>query len=408
MIGISGTNGAKRMSNGLGRAMLRRSYLIAGIGLVILVGWALSPYFLTVTNVRNIIVTGAVVSILAVGQFTVIVTAGIDLSVGSVAALGSVIVAVLLRDGSPLVVAVLITLLICGATGVVDGVLVVYGKITPFIVTLAMLSIAEGAAFIVQGGTLIVITRQDFVSFFSGNLLGIPSPVYLFVAVTVIFAVIMRWTVFGRQLYAIGGNREAARLSGLPVRRNLVLAYTISGVLAGLAGLVLAAQLSEGNSLLASGYELNAIAAAVVGGASLFGGAGSPVTSVLGGLLIGTISNIMDLRGIQEEPQLIIQGSIILLAVYMTSGGGGSLRAKLEQLLIGRRPANAAGVAIEADQTAPSAAALAEFSLVQSLGTGAAASTNRSPAQVAPTAIGQVDGAGPRPDEPPTGGRATE
>lgn len=327
----------KSLTRGFMRAAASRAYLLAGLAVVIAIGAALSPFFLTSRNFSNVVVTGSVISILAVGQFMVIVTAGIDLSVGSVAALASVIAAVLLKHGWPMPLVVVVTLACCALAGVINGSLVVFGRITPFISTLAMLSIAEGVAFLIQHGTLIVITRQSFINFFAGSHFGVQSPVLIFVVITIIFAVIMRWTVFGRQLYAIGGNTQAARLSGLPVRRNLLAAYTISGVLAGLAGLVLAAQLSEGNSLLASGYELNAIAAAVVGGASLFGGVGSPITAVLGGLLIGVISDIMNLRSIQAQPQLIIQGTLIVVAVYFTSGGGGDLGPRLRMLAIGRR-----------------------------------------------------------------------
>jgi ribose transport system permease protein len=307
---------------------------VVGIAAVVLVGFALSPYFLTGNNLRNIVITGAVVSVLAVGQFMVIVTAGIDLSVGAVTALSTVLAAVAMRSGWSPIAAVLLAFICCTLVGVANGLLVVHARITPFIATLGMLGVAQGLAYLVQNGTLVVITHTGFVSFFAGDVLGLPAPVIIFVLVTLIFAVIMRWTAFGRQLYAIGGNAEAARLSGLPVTRNIIAAYSISGALAGLAGLMLAAQLSSGNSLLGQGLELDAIAAAVVGGASLFGGLGTPVSAVLGGLLIGAISNIMDLRSVPAEPQLIIKGLLILLAVYLTSGGGSGL---VQRLVVGTR-----------------------------------------------------------------------
>jgi ribose transport system permease protein len=260
--------------------------------------------------------------VLAVGQFMVIVTAGIDLSVGSIAALATVVAAVLLRNGQSTAVAVLVTLVICGLVGVINGGLVVYGGITPFIATLGMMSVVRGAAFLVQTGTLIGITNQHFLNTFSGKTGGVPHVVIIFVVVMLVTAFVMQYTAFGRRLYAIGGNPEASRLSGLPVNRDLLSAYAFAGLMAGLAGLMLAAQLSQGSSLVGQGYELDSIAAAVVGGASLFGGTGSPTTAVIGGLLIGTISNIMNLAGIQSEPQLIIKGALILVAVFLTSGGG--------------------------------------------------------------------------------------
>jgi ribose transport system permease protein len=304
------------------KGMLSSSYLLIILLITAFVGTEVSPYFLTGRNLQNIVVTAAVVSVLAVGQFMVIVTAGIDLSVGSIAALATVVAAVLLRAGHSTGLAVLVTLVICGLVGVVNGGLVVYGGITPFIATLGMMSVVRGAAFLVQTGTLIGITNQRFLTTFSGTTGGIPHVVIIFVAVMLVTAFVMQFTPFGRRLYAIGGNPEASRLSGLPVNRDLLSAYGFAGLMAGLAGLMLAAQLSQGSSLVGQGYELDSIAAAVVGGASLFGGTGSPTTAVIGGLLIGTISNIMNLAGIQSEPQLIIKGALILVAVFLTSGGG--------------------------------------------------------------------------------------
>jgi ribose transport system permease protein len=146
--------------------------------------------------------------------------------------------------------------------------------------------------------------------------------VIIFLVIMAVAAFVMNNTTFGRELYAIGGNREAARLSGLPLTRDLLLAYATSGLLAGLAGLMLAAQLLEGSSLIGKGYELDSIAAVVVGGASLFGGSGDPIRAVIGGLIIATILNIMNLVGIQSQPQLVIKGLVILVAVFFSSGDG--------------------------------------------------------------------------------------
>jgi ribose transport system permease protein len=312
-------------------------YVLLGILVTIVLGALLSPYFLTANNFRNILLTGSIVSVLAVGQFLVIVTRGIDLSVGATAAMATVISAALLRDGVPMGIAVLATLVCCTAVGLLNGMSVVFARITPFIATLGMLSVVQGLAFVIQGDALITIDNASFTDLFNGKLFGIQTQLFVFLGVTLVFGFVMRWTTFGRQLYAIGGNPEAARLSGLPIRRDLLAAYSLSGFLAGLAGLMLAAQLSQGSSLLGQGYELDAIAAAVVGGASLFGGTGNPVTAVLGGLLIGIISNIMNLRNIQAEPQLIIQGLLILVAVYLTSGGAGDIGKRMQSLFIGQR-----------------------------------------------------------------------
>jgi ribose transport system permease protein len=297
-----------------------KMYLFLVFAIIILIGAVLSRYFLNLRNLTNIITAASITSVLAVGQFFVIVTGGIDLSVGSLAALSTVVSAIVLANHYPAEVAILATLLICGAVGLANGALVVYARITPFIATLAMLSIVEGFSYIIQTGELIQISDTNFTSLFAGSIGPIPAPVIIFLAIMVFAAFVMSNTTFGRELYAIGGNREAARLSGLPINRDLLLAYSISGLLAGLAGLMLASQLLEGSSLVGRGYELDSIAAVVVGGASLFGGSGDPIRSVIGGLIIATILNIMNLMGIQSQPQLVIKGFVILIAVFFSSG----------------------------------------------------------------------------------------
>jgi ribose transport system permease protein len=313
---------ADRTSRDVIARAFSKMYLFVVFAIIIIIGAVVSPYFLAVRNLVNIITAASITSVLAVGQFFVIVTGGIDLSVGSLAALSTVISAILLANHQPPAVAIVVTLLICGSVGFINGLIVVYAGITPFIATLAMLSIVEGFSYIIQTGELIQIADKDFASFFAGSLGPIPSPVIIFLVIMALAAFVMNNTTFGRELYAIGGNREAARLSGLPLTRDLLLAYAISGLLAGLAGLMLAAQLLEGSSLIGKGYELDSIAAVVVGGASLFGGSGDPIRAVIGGLIIATILNIMNLVGIQSQPQLVIKGLVILVAVFFSSGDG--------------------------------------------------------------------------------------
>ncbi|WP_454296438.1 ABC transporter permease [Salana multivorans] len=309
-------------------------YLVGVFVAVAVVGSLASPYFLTMRNIENIVVAASVVAVLGVAQFFVVVTRGIDLSVGLIAALATVIAAVLLRQGHGVWFTIVVTLVSCAFCGLVNGVLVVYARITPFVATLAMMLIARGVAFIVQVGTLIVISNQEFLQLFGGRSAGVPNVVLIALAVTLIAAFAMKFSPLGRRLYALGGNPEAARLSGLPVNRDTVMAYVTSGLLAGLAGLMLAGRLSQGSSLVGQGYELDSIAATVVGGTSLFGGTGDPVSTVLGALVIGMIGNIMNLMGIQSEPQLVIRGIVILLAVFLTSGRGiQRIRAGLGTLL---------------------------------------------------------------------------
>ena len=305
------------------KRVLGKSYLLLVLVAILIVGQAVSPNFLTMRNAGNVIAFSSIIALLAVGQFYVILTGGIDLSVGAVLALSTVISALLLRTDMNAGLASVLTLAACAVVGLVNGLLVVWLGITPFIATLAMMSMVQGFSYIIQSTSLIGIDNETFVTMFSeGHVLGVATPVLIFAAVTIVAAFCSRFTMFGRRLYAIGGNREAARLSGLPVARDLLVTYALSGLLAGLAGLLAAAQLMQGSSLIGRGYELDAIAAVVVGGASLVGGKGDPLSAVIGVFLLATIVNIMNLVGISSEPQLVIKGAVIIAAVFLSSAGG--------------------------------------------------------------------------------------
>lgn len=320
---IAGTTDMNRMAGAMIRRLLPKSYLLLVLLVIVVIGYFVSPFFVTARNAGNVINFSSIVALLAVGQFYVILTGGIDLSVGSILAFATVVSALLLRSGMDAVSASVLTLLVCGAVGVANGLLVVWMRIPPFIATLAMMSMIEGLSYIIQSSSLIEISNETFITMFSdGRVLGIANPVLIFVTITAIASFCSRYTVFGRRLYAIGGNREAARLSGLPVGRDLLVTYTLSALLAGLAGLLAAAELTQGSSLIGRGDELNAIAAVVVGGASLFGGKGDPLSAVIGVFVLATIVNIMNLVGISSEPQLVIKGAVIIIAVFLSSAGG--------------------------------------------------------------------------------------
>jgi ribose transport system permease protein len=312
---------AGRLRHALTGALAPKIYLLGVLAAVLVVGTILSPFFLTERNLLAILVTASVIAVLAIGQFMVVVTRGIDLSVGSVVALSSVVAALILRAGQPVLAAVLAALAVAALIGLINGVLVVYGRVAPFIVTLAMLSVARGLAYLIQHDRLIPISNSTFLSIFSGNVGPVPSPVLVALLVMLGTGTMMAFMPRGRRLYAIGCNPEAARLSGLPIKRDALLAYMTSSALAGLAGLMLAAQLTQGSAITGQGYELDSIAAAVVGGTSLFGGTGDPVSAVLGGLIIGAILNLMDIMGVPNEAQLIVQGVVIVFAVLLTSNG---------------------------------------------------------------------------------------
>jgi ribose transport system permease protein len=328
------SNGSAESLKGALRALVGRGYLVFVFGAVVAVGAASSPVFLSSRNWLNILITGSIFAILAVSEFLIIVTAGIDLSLGSTVALSSVVAALLMANGWGAVPASLVALMAGAAVGALNGFGVVVLGVTPFIVTLASLGIAAGIAYVIQVGTLVTISNPVFASIFNGKIGWVSVEVVYFVVIALVAGWAMRHTVFGRRLYAIGGNAEAARLTGLPVKRDVFLAYVIAAVLAAFAGLLLAAELGEGSASLGQNYELDAIAAAVVGGASLFGGKGDPISAVVGGLVLGMIENIMTLRGIAAEPQLIVRGVVILVAVALISRGSG-----IKELLTRRQAA---------------------------------------------------------------------
>lgn len=325
----------------------RKLYLLLVLAAVMVVGSFASPYFLTARNINSGLITNSSVVVLAIGQFAVIVTGGIDLSVGSIAALASVIGALMLGHHVPAGLVIVACLAMGAAIGAINGLVIVFGRITPFIATLGMLNIASGLAYLFQTGDLIQITDNHFVSLLTGSKFVLAAPILIAIVVLLIATMVMNSMPVGRRLYALGGNPEAARLSGLPVKADLIKAYSTSGLLAALAGVMISAQLAEGSAIIGSNYELAAIAAAVVGGASLFGGRGDPVGAAIGALIIGAITDIMQLRNVASQSQLLIQGVVVLVAVFFVSGGGGPLVAAVrvrarDAILRSSRPADPA------------------------------------------------------------------
>jgi ribose/xylose/arabinose/galactoside ABC-type transport system permease subunit len=296
--------------------LLRRGGVLVALILLVAISTALSDRFLTVPNLLNVLRQVSIVGILAVGMTFVILTKGIDLSIGSILGVAVVLFAGLLETQS---MAVAIPLGIAAATvlGLVNGVGVAFAGIPPFIMTLGMLSFARGLAFLYTGGTPIPIIIEAVYDLGNGYLLGVPNPTWILVAVILAGWVILSFTPFGRSVYAIGSNEDAARLSGVPVRSYLVVVYVISGFVAGIAGLVFASQLSVGTPIAGQGYELDAIAAVVVGGTSLFGGRGSVGGTLIGTLIIGVLANILNLTGVDPFVQQLIKGALIVVAVFI-------------------------------------------------------------------------------------------
>jgi ribose/xylose/arabinose/galactoside ABC-type transport system permease subunit len=255
----------------------------------------------------------AVIGILSVGMTFVILTGGIDLSVGSILALTTLVVAGLKDQGG--IVAALAGLTTGTACGLVNGVIVTRGRVQPFIVTLGMLTVLVGVGLTYSGGQPIIGIPASLVFIGRGHLAGVPSQAVLFAVVAVLGTVVLRTTRYGRYVYAVGGNSEASLLSGVPVDRVKVLVYAISGFLSAVAGLVMASHLNVGEANVGKGLELDTIAAVVVGGTSLFGGAGGVGGTVIGVLLIGIINNLLNLLDVPAYTQLIVKGLIIVGAV---------------------------------------------------------------------------------------------
>jgi ribose transport system permease protein len=276
-----------------------------------------SNEFLTGGNLSNLARQVAIFGIIAVGQLLVILTAGIDLSVGSVLGLSGAVTAQLLVAGMMAPVAILVGLAIGGGLGVVNGLLVTRFKLPPFIATLGMLGIARGVVLVitdaktVQGNGL----PEAFQSIANGTVLGVPNLLIIAGGVTVAVWFLLTRTVFGRYIYAVGSNPESARLAGVPVAMVTVAVYAISGLLAGLGGVLLTSRLGAGIPTAGTGFELNAIAACVIGGASLFGAKGSALGAAAGALIMGVLNNGGNLLAINAFYLQIAIGILILVAV---------------------------------------------------------------------------------------------
>jgi ribose transport system permease protein len=275
--------------------------------------------FLSTANIMAIVVASSLIAIVACGQTFVIITGGIDLSSGSVVALSGVLTGLALHAHVPIPAALAIGVGIGLACGLFNGFAVTALNMNPFIVTLAAMAMARGLAFIIPNGQTI-FGFDDAFDAIGGGLVGyFPIAGLVATAALAVGAFVLTKTVFGREVYSVGGNREAAVMAGIPVRRTLIVVYLISGGLAGLGGIILTGRLDSAQPIAANGLELNAIAAVVIGGASLFGGRGSMLGTILGVLLIGVINNGLTLNNVEPFWVQFIQGAVIFLAVLFDS-----------------------------------------------------------------------------------------
>jgi ribose/xylose/arabinose/galactoside ABC-type transport system permease subunit len=282
---------------------------------IVVVSSLVSPFFLTTTNLLNILRQISIIGILSVGMTFVIISGGIDLSVGSVIAISGVFVAVAQNAG--VLPGIAVGLLMGALVGFVNGVGITAGRIQPFIMTLGTMAMARGVAYMYTGGLPIRDISSSFLALGNDFLFGVPMPIYYLLVVLATAHVVLTYTPYGRYVYGIGSNQEAARLSGVRVDAVKTWVYVMSGVLAGLGGIIYTAQLGIGTPIAGQGYELDAIAAVVVGGASVTGGEGTVFGTFVGAAIIGILSNIMNLTGVNPFVQQFLKGLIIIGAVLL-------------------------------------------------------------------------------------------
>ncbi len=310
----------KKLGNELG-------IFIALIGLIIFFT-IFNQNFISLANILNLLRQVSINGLIAIGMTLVIITAGIDLSVGSILGLSGIAVALLLVSGVPPFLAIILTLLFAAVLGWVNGILISKYKLQPFIVTLATMTTYRGITYIVSNGKPISNLSEEsiFTWIGRGSILGVPVPIIIFLSTTILFYFVMTKTVYGRNIYATGGNEEAAKLAGINVERIKISVYTISGILAAIAGLILVSRLDSAQPTLGSGYELDAIAAVVIGGTSLAGGKGRITGTFIGILIIGVLSNGLNIMGVSSFYQEVVKGLIILAAVLMDKKNNGGIK----------------------------------------------------------------------------------
>ena len=301
-------------------AMFALNYGILLMLMVLVVFFSLaSPNFMTVGTMVTILKQIMIIGIISIGSAFVILTGGIDLSVGSVAAVSAVTAAILMRTGIPAIVACLLTVVIAAAYGTLNGLLITKIAVPPLIATLATMTSLRGVAFILTGGMPIFGFSTTFGQFAAGTFLGLPYPVILLLALYLFAIWFLSRTTTGRYIYGVGSNEEASRLSGINVSGVKIFTYMISGLLAGVAGLVLLSRTNSGQPTAASGYELEAITSVVLGGIALTGGDGKISLVLVGAIIMGVLKTGMVMLNVNDYVQMVIQGMVLVLAVALST-----------------------------------------------------------------------------------------
>jgi ribose/xylose/arabinose/galactoside ABC-type transport system permease subunit len=296
---------------------LLRKYSLLIIFVVIMIATTLSTKgFISLVNIGNLLRHLAILGVLSIGETLIILTGGIDLSIGSLVALSTVLCATFMPQS--IFLSVFITIMVCTLLGLVNGFLVAKARMAPFIVTLGMMMIGRGMAVLIANGLVVHGVSESFYVLYQGSVLGFPLPTTIVLVILFVMYFIINMTGWGRHIYSIGGNEEVTRLAGVNVDGIKMVVYTLSGFLAGLAGLIYTARVTAGFPDSAVGYELNAIAAVIIGGVNLFGGEGNLLKVMVGVLILTIIANFMNLAGISPYTQDAVKGAIILLAVFLS------------------------------------------------------------------------------------------
>ena len=317
-------NENKKGSINLKELLIEYKSLI-GLLVLILVVSILSPSFLTANNILNVLRQTSINGVIAAGMTFVILTGGIDLSVGSILGFSGAIAASLVVSGQNIVLAVIAAIAVGAGIGFINGLVISKGKLQPFIATLASMTILRGATLVFTNGKPITTGTTEgalaFGKIGGGSILGIPTPALMMIIAFLVCAYILNQTRMGRYTYALGGNEEATKLSGLNTYKIKIFAYTMSGVLAAIAGIIITSRLFSAQPTAGDGYELDAIAAVVLGGTSLSGGKGKITGTIIGVLIIGILSNALNLLDVSSYYQMIAKGIVILIAVLADRKG---------------------------------------------------------------------------------------
>lgn len=301
------------------KTMIKKSGSIIGLIVLFVVISCLNSSFIDPGNLKNLLRQVSINALISFGMTFVILTGGIDLSVGSILALSSALMGSFIKSGMDPILAVLVACLIGAVLGSINGIVITYGKVAPFIATLATMTIFRGLTLVYTNGNPIsnLTDNEIFHEFGQGYLMGLPIPALIMLAMFALSYFILHKTPLGRKTYAVGGNEKVSFIAGIKIERVKIFAYTITGFLCGISGAILTSRLNSAQPTAGTGYELDAIAAVVLGGTSLSGGKGRIVGTIIGALIIGTLNNGLNILNVSSFYQQVVKGIVILLAVLM-------------------------------------------------------------------------------------------